>query len=151
MSTNEKPKTGAEIFGEQPDRLATIRDKVRGFFAGRGQSGLTEIIPMIGYKADYQDRLEKIRLRAAKRDEERGKTVRYDNARAHRRADERARRKEQRRGQRAYDRMQAAKAQREVTATNMARAVVGDFDHVSPHIRANVQVVVDREEAKQRG
>lgn len=152
MSVSEKPRKIDLPFAEPQQSVAEkVRAKVRSVFASKGQPALTEILPMIGYKADYQDRLDKIRERALDKAEERGRTLRYDNVRANRRAAERRRAKERRKGQRAYDRMVARKAQNRITADNMARAVVGEFDHVSPHIRTNVQAVVDREEAKQRG
>lgn len=153
MSVTDKPRKNLDLpFAEPRESVADkVRAKVRSIFADKGQPSLVEILPMIGYKADHQDRLDAIRERALDKAEERGRTLRYDHARANRRAAARAERRQQRKGQRAYDRVMAAKAQHRVTAENMARAVVGDFDHISPHIRANVQAVVDREEAKQRG
>lgn len=50
--------------------------------------------------------------------------------------------KQAKRGQRAYDRIQAQRAQNEVTAGNMARALAGDF---GPAMQRNVQAVVEKE------
>jgi hypothetical protein len=125
-----------------------FKEATRSAYEAKGELSLEQIVPMVEYKAAYQDRLRAIESRRAAKRAERGKPDFYLNARANHRADARRAAKERKRGQRAFDRMTAARAQNEITAGNMARALAGEFDHISPHIRTNVKVVADREAAK---